>query len=55
MNVEKETEILESWKEHINILENTKTFHPYPLYSCIRYWKYKVIEKEKEIVKYLIK
>ena len=53
MNIENEQNKIKEWQEHITELENTKTFHPFALYSCIHYWKHKIKTKEEEIIKFI--
>ena len=55
MNIEKETNKIIDWENHIDLLKNTKTLHPFTLFNCIHYWKHKIKEKEDQIIKHLNK
>ena len=55
MNVTLENQILTEYKEHIELLENTKTLHPYALAEAIHYNKHKAKKQEDKIVNYLMK
>jgi len=55
MNIKKETQYLRDIQDNIQILENTKTLHPFALAEAIHYNKHKAKRWEDRIINFLMK
>ena len=53
MNVAYELDKLHEWKDHLELLEDTKSKHPFILWQFIYDWKHKIFVKEEEIADFL--
>lgn len=53
MNISYELDKLHEINNHIEVLENTNSKHPFTLWKVLYDWKHKALVKEQEIVDWI--